>query len=125
MNQARSKPVEPKQHMLWIIKDDGKRLVWVSVLKDARNQLFVQTWDGSYEGEAAVVTNSGGVTACVSSTAPGTVHTIGEMPGLGQFVEDAVVMDDGKRLVCTGSAEGENGRLEWVEDFDLVLSNPY
>lgn len=110
--------------MLWIIKDDGKRLVWVSVLTSAQNQLVIQTWDGRYDREAAVVTNSGGVTARVSSTAPGTVHTVGEMPGLGQFVEDAAVMDDGKRLVCKGHAEGTGGRLEWVEDFDWVFPNP-
>lgn len=46
------------------------------------------------------------------------------MPGLGEFVERAKVIDGGKRLLCNGEVKTADGVLVYVEDFDWVSPSP-
>lgn len=124
LNEDRSRKLKPVSQTLWIIKDDGKQLAWVSVETDRQHQVKINSWNGFYEGEAVAATGHG-FKARLTSTAPGTMRTYGEVPGVGPYEENCAVMAGGKRMVCNGFVTGADGKPQrWIEDFDWQASSP-
>ncbi len=123
LNQQRSKELTPGNQTLWMVKDDGKNVVWVSVLTDAQHRVRVSSWDGAYDGDAVAVVGSG-MMAKVTSNSPGTIHNFGEIPGVGPYSEDCKVLAGGKNFVCDGQVVAADGVKRWHDDFDWVAPSP-
>lgn len=124
LNEQRSRKLQPVSQTLWIVKDDGKQLAWVSVETDRQHQVKINSWNGFYDGEAVVATGHG-FKAKLTSTAPGTMRTYGEVPGVGPYEENCAVMAGGKRMVCNGFVTGADGKPQkWIEDFDWQAPSP-
>ena len=117
LNQARSHKLNPGKQTLWIIKDDGDHVVWVSVERDARGMARISSWDGRYDNKPTEVKGTGMMTH-LSSRAPGTLHNWGDIPGLGRYTEDCVILDGGKRMRCEGTIAAAAGPRRYVDDFD-------
>ena len=123
LNQARSQKLTPGTQTLWIVKDNGDHMVWVSVERDPNNMVRVSSWDGRYDGQPVEVVGTGMI-AHVKSDGPGRVHNWGEIPKLGKYSEDCVVSGGGKRLRCEGRVELANGVKTYVDDFDWYAPGP-
>jgi len=119
LNVARSRKLNPAEHILWIIRDDGLQLAFVSVELDAEGKLAISSWNGLYNGDPVEVSGTG-MMAQIRSDRPGEIVTSGTMPGLGDFVERGRVIDGGRRLLCDGEVSTPDGILTYVEDFDWV-----
>ncbi len=119
LNVARSRKLNPAEHTLWIVRDDGRRLAFVSVEVDPQGNVTLSTWNGEYNGAPVEVCGTGMI-AQVKSSRAGEVVTSGLMPGLGEFVERGEVIDGGRRLLCHGEVETADGVLTYVEDFDWI-----
>jgi hypothetical protein len=124
LNQAKSKKLVPTSHTLWILKDDGERLIWVSIETTENDVAKVTSWDGAYDGDPAVVSGSGFI-ARLKSEAPGSITTYGEIPDMGPFFEKCVVDPSGKHMICNGQVTTPDGILAWVEDFDWHGPGPH
>lgn len=124
LNVARSRKLKPAEHLLWIVRDDGRQLSWVSIERSADQALTITSWQGEYNGPPVEVTGMGAI-ARVTSGDAGEMTSSGSMPGLGEFVERAQVLDDGKRLLCHGEVTSADGVLTYVEDFDWVGAVPF
>lgn len=123
LDQARSRKLTPTSHSLWIIRDDGTRLIWASVeTTDAGTQ--VTAYDNGYDAGPAVVTGSGFV-AQITSPRPGVLVTTGEVPGMGAFTETSNVLVDGKTMQCHGEVHTADGTLTWFEHFDWTGPSPH
>lgn len=109
----------PASVTLWIIRDDGERLVWVVVETNAERQISIKSFDGAYGGEPAVVSGSGFV-ASLSSPAPRTVRVAGVIPGMGPFHEMDVVSPDGLQMCVNGEVQTADGVKSWYEEFNWV-----
>ena len=72
LNQARSKKLTPGTQTLWIVKDDGDHMIWVSVERDPNNRVRVSSWDGRYDGQPVEVIGTGMI-AHVRPDGPGRV----------------------------------------------------
>jgi hypothetical protein len=123
LNAARSRKLRPGAHVLWIVHDDGDRLAWVSVETDPEGAVTLSTWQGNYNGESVEVTGTG-MMALIRSSRRGEMVISGLVPDLGEFVERAEVVDDGRRLLCHGEIITADGLLTYVEDFDWVSAGP-
>jgi hypothetical protein len=123
LNVARSQKLKPGEHALWVVRDDGHQLAWVSIEVDAERNVTLSTWNGVYNGDEVEVTGTG-MKAAIKSSRRGEMVSSGLVPGLGQFVERAEVVDDGRRLLCHGEIQTADGPLTYVEDFDWVSSGP-
>ena len=123
LNAARSSKLKPAEHVLWIVRDDGDQLAWVSIETEANGTITLSTWNGHYNGEAVDVTGTG-MKAQIASSRIGEMVTSGLVPGLGEFIEHAHVVDDGKRLVCNGEVKTADGGLTYVEDFEWKSAGP-
>ena len=119
LNVARSQTLKAAEHTLWIVKDDGRRLAFVSVEIDAEKNVTLGTWNGEYDGGPVEVAGTG-ILATVKLTGPGEIVTTGTMPGLGEFVERSRVVDGGRRLLVEGEVATDEGKQTYVEDFDWV-----
>lgn len=117
LNQARSQKLDAGRQTLWIVKDDGDHVVWVSVERDPHGKVRISSWDGRYDGKPVAVTGTGMI-AHLKSDAPGRLRNWGEIPGLGKYSEDCVISGGGKRLRCEGKVELADGVKTWVDDFD-------
>jgi len=71
LDEARSKKLEPSSQTLWIIKDDGQKLAWVSVetFPDGRHR--ITSWTGTYDAAEPVAVAGTGFLARVTSKGPG------------------------------------------------------
>lgn len=124
LNQERSNKFMPGTHTLWIIKDDGHRLVWVSVETDPKGQnLKVTSWDGVYGGAATEVKGSGMMTV-ISSPGKGRMLNQGEIPGLGSYEEDCTIMNEGRRMRCEFTLHTGEGSKTYIDDFDWFAAGP-
>ncbi|GIL39647.1 hypothetical protein [Roseiterribacter gracilis] len=123
LNQARSHKLQPTEQVLWIIKDDGKELIWVSVETDAQKKIVVSSWSGPYDAAPIAATGTGALNQ-LTSRAPGIVRNYGEVPNVGSYDEDCVVMAKGKRMKCTGVFRTPQGAQNYVEDFDWTGPGP-
>lgn len=117
LDEARSRMLVPASVILWIIRDDGERLVWVVVETNAKGDISIKSFDGAYGGEPAVVSGSGFV-ASLSSPAPRTVRVEGEIPGMGPFKETDVISADGHRMCVNGEVEAGDEVKSWYEEFN-------
>jgi hypothetical protein len=123
MNVARSRKLNPAEHVLWIVRDDGRELAFVSIEVDAAREVKLSSWKGEYGGGPVEVTGTG-MMAQVESSRTGEIVTSGSMPGVGDFVERGEVLEEGKRLLCQGEVRTPEGLLTYVEDFDWIMPSP-
>jgi hypothetical protein len=119
MNAARSRKLHPADHVLWILRDDGRELAFVTIEIDPERNLKLCTWKGEYGGDPVEVTGTG-MMAQVKSSRRGEIVTTGSMPDVGDFVERGEVLDGGRRLLCHGEVSTPDGVLTYVEDFDWI-----
>ena len=124
LDQARSKKLMPSSHTLWVIKDDGEELVWVSVETGQDGIDKITSWSGRYGGEPTTVTGSGFV-AGLRSLGPNTMETFGEIPDMGPFTERCEVDPSGTSMTCNGQVRTEDGLVTWLEVFELASPSPH
>lgn len=117
LDEARSRKLTPGGVTLWIIRDDGERLVWVAVETSAAGDISIKTFDGAYGGPPAIVHGSGFVVS-LTSPAPRTVRVDGKIPDLGPFHEVDIVSDDGRQMRVNGEVQTESGIMTWYEEFN-------
>jgi hypothetical protein len=117
LDEERSRMLVPASVTLWIIRDDGERLIWVVVETSALGETNVKTFDGAYGGPPAVVGGSGFIVS-LSSPAPGTAYVEGEIPGMGPFHETDVISADGLRMCVTGEVQAGGEVKSWYEEFN-------
>ncbi len=123
LNEARSHKLNPGSQTLWIVKDDGDHVVWVSVERDPHNMVRISSWDGRYDGKPVEVIGTGMI-AHLTSDGPGRLHNWGEIPKLGNYSEDCVVSAGGKRMRCEGKVDLGAGIKTYVDDFDWHAPSP-
>jgi hypothetical protein len=124
LNLARSRPmVVSASQVMWMLKDNGKQMVWVAAITDAKGMVQVNSWDGPYDGAAVGVIGTT-MSSQLTSRTPGTVHNFGIIAGAGSYVEDCEVSEGGKRFVCHGKLTTPQGEQDWLEDYDWVGPSP-
>ncbi len=123
LNRERSTQLQPVNQTLWIVKDNGKFLVWVLVGTDESGMVRVNSWEGPYDGDPVPV-NGTSMTTQITSPAPGMLHNFGQIKGVGPYSEDCQVMDSGKRFLCHGEVTTAGGVQQWTDDFDWVSAAP-
>ncbi len=123
LNEAKSVQLMPGRQTLWIVRDDGTKLVWVAVREDPAGEVQVNSWSGTYGGPRAPVTGTP-MMSRVRSAAAGHFANEGEIAGIGPYSEECAVDPGGRRLVCHGRVTGANGVRRWTDDFDWVSPSP-
>lgn len=123
LNQARSHKLNPGSQTLWIVKDDGDHVVWVSVERDLDGKVRISSWDGRYDGQPVEVTGTGMI-AHLKSDGPNRLHNWGEIPKLGKYSEECVVSEAGKRMRCEGRVDLGGTITTYVDDFDWHSPGP-
>lgn len=123
LDEARSRKLVPGSVTLWIVRDDGERLIWVAVEKASAGEISIKTFDGVYDGEPATVQGSGFVVS-LRSPAPRTVRVDGEIPGMGPFSETDVVSEDGRQMRVSGEVQTADGVKTWYEEFNWLGPGP-
>lgn len=124
LDQAKSQKLAPSSHTLWVIKDDGAELTWVSVETGADNVHKITSWTGHYGGGPSTVNGSGFV-ARLRALGPDEMETYGEIPEMGPFSEVCKVDPSGEKMVCNGKVETRDGVLTWREVFNLYSLSPH
>src|SRR5438045_6276799 len=117
LDEARSRMLVPASVTLWVVRDDGERLIWVVVEKNSAGEISIKSFDGGYGGEPAIVHGSGFVVS-LSSPAPRTVRIDGEIPDMGPFSETDVVSEDGRQMRVNGEVQAADGVKSWYEEFN-------
>ena len=123
LDEARSRKLTPGSVTLWIIRDDGQRLIWVVVETDEAGEISIKSFDGRYGGEPSVVRGSDFVVS-LSSPAPRTARVDGEIPDMGPFSETDVVSEDRRQMRVDGTVETKDGPVSWHEEFNWVAPTP-
>jgi len=124
LNEARSKTLAPKSMTLWIIRNTDEELTWVAVETDSSRVTRVLTWSGRYGGIPQVVIGAG-IEARLTCEAKEGIKTEGAFPGIGPFVEMCRLVDDGKRMLCSGIVTTPTGVRTYLEDFDWFGESPH
>lgn len=124
LDQAASKKLEPVSHTLWVLRDDGKELSWVSVETGADGVHKITSWTGQYGGAPSVVSGNGFI-ASLRVLGPNEMESFGEAPGMGPYSERCKVASSGKQMVCDGRVETDDGELTWHEVFNLHTESPH
>ncbi len=124
LDQERSQKLAPCSHTLWVIKDDGKELTWVSIETGEDDIHKITSWTGQYGGGPSTVTGSGFV-ASLRAHGPDEMETYGEIPEMGPFSERCKVDPSGKSMTCNGQVETRDGVLTWLEVFNLHSPSPH
>jgi hypothetical protein len=116
--------VRRRSQILWIIKDDGKQLIWVVVSTTPTGEVRLNAWDGAYDAEPTPVVGTP-MLAQITSPEPGVIRSRGVIEGIGSFSEEARVMDGGKRFLAQGRVTTADGSvLNWTEDYDWIAPSP-
>jgi hypothetical protein len=123
LDEARSRKLTPGAVTLWIIRDDGERLIWVVVETSLEGEISIKTFNGVYDGEPAVVQGSGFVVS-LTSPAPRSARVDGHIPDMGPFHEIDVVSDDGRQMRVNGEVQTPQGVKSWYEEFNWVGPMP-
>lgn len=123
LNAARSNSLNPGRQTLWVIKDDGRRLIWVSVMIDAKHRTQVVTFDGVYGGAPSPVVGTPMVTQ-IAATGRRTLRNFGKITGMGDYSENCRVFPGGKRFRCDGQVKTANGIRVYADDFDFYATSP-
>ena len=125
LNLSQSRKLVPgTSQTLWIVKDDGQHLTFVSVEKDPANEFKVSSWSGLYNGPSATVVGTG-MKSSVVSKAPGTLLNFGDIPGVGSYSENCTLRNERRELYCEGEIKTPSGAKTYVEDFDWKSSAPH
>ena len=124
LDQERSKKLYPCSHTLWVIKDDGEELTWVSVETGTDNVHKITSWAGRYDGEPSTVSGSGFV-ASLRAHGPDEMETYGEIPDMGSYSERCKVDPSGTSMVCHGRVETKDGVQTRLEVFNLQAPSPH
>ncbi|MET0269791.1 MAG: hypothetical protein ABW173_05105 [Sphingomonas sp.] len=124
MDEARSRKLVPASLTLWVLRDDGDQLSWVSVETNKAGHTSVNMFEGRYGGPPTTVQGNGFV---VSLTSPGPrlIEVSGEVPGMGPFVEKSEVSEDGRLMIVNGRVETADGVLTWYEEFNWQGPSPH
>lgn len=117
LNQQRSVKLTPGRQTLWIVKDDGDHIIWVSVERTPDNMVRVSSWDGRYDGQPVPVSGTAMVTHLVA-TGPSSFKNWGEIANLGPYDETCQLSADKRQLRCLGRVTTTGGVKTWVDDFD-------
>lgn len=117
LDEARSRKLVPGAVTLWIVRDDGERLIWVAVEENSDGEVSIKSFDGAYGGEPAIVHGSGFVVS-LSAPAPRTVRVDGEIPDMGPFHEVDTVSEDGRQMRVNGEVHAADGAKRWYEEFN-------
>jgi hypothetical protein len=124
LDQQRSRKLVPSSHTLWVIKDDGVELRWVSVETGEDGVDRITSWAGEYDGGPSTVSGSGFVVR-LRTLGPSTMETFGEIPEMGPFSETCEVDPSGTSMVCHGRVETSDGTMTWLEVFELYSESPH
>ncbi|WP_174293045.1 hypothetical protein [Sphingomonas bacterium] len=122
-NRAKSVEIDPGDDTLWVVKDDGKTSVWVSVATDDKGKISVMSYEGAYGGPPSPVKGTP-MTTQIVSRAPGTLHNWGRIDGLGPYVEDCAVDAGQKHFTCDGQVTTTAGVRRWHDDFVWAGPSP-
>lgn len=124
MDEERSRKLVPAALTLWVLRDDGDQLAWVSVETEPSGKISVNAFDGSYGGPPATLQGNGFV---VSLTSPGPrqVRVTGQVPDMGPFEENTEISPDGLKMVVNGSVRIGDGETTWYEEFDWRGPSPH
>jgi hypothetical protein len=117
LDEKRSRMLVPASVTLWIIRDDGEKLIWVVVETSTSGEVALKTFDGAYGGPPAVVQGSGFIVS-LSSPAPRTARVKGEIPNMGRFCETDMVSEDGLQMRVNGEVHTADGVKSWYEEFN-------
>ncbi|MFL6720602.1 MAG: hypothetical protein ACJ8FT_02205 [Sphingomonas sp.] len=117
LDEARSRMLMPASVTLWVIRDDGERLVWVVAETDDAGEISIKSFDGRYGGEPSLVSGSGFLVS-LSSPAPRTVRVDGEIPDMGHFHEVDTISEDGRQMRVNGEVQTADGVKSWYEEFN-------
>lgn len=124
MDEARSRKLTPASLTLWVLRDNGRQLVWVSVETDPQGKISVCSFDGTYGGPATTVQGNGFVVS-LRSPAPRQVEVSGEVPGMGPFVERSEISEDGRKMIVHGEVRAGNETRTWYEEFNWQGPSPH
>src|SRR5260221_13701107 len=119
LDEARSQMLTPASVTLWIIRDDGERLVWVVVETNEAGEIAIKSFDGAYSGEPAIVHGSG-FAVSLSSPTPRTVRVDGEIPSMGPFSETDVGSEEGRQMPVHGEVRVGDEVKCWYEEFNWL-----
>lgn len=117
LDEARSRMLMPASVTLWVIRDDGERLVWVVAETDDAGDISIKSFNGRYGGEPSLVSGSGFLVS-LSSPAPRTVRVDGEIPDMGHFHEVDTISEDGRQMRVDGEVHTADGVKSWYEEFN-------
>jgi hypothetical protein len=124
MDEARSRKLVPAALTLWVIRDDGKQLTWVSVETEPSGKITVNSFDGAYDGTTAVVQGNG-MEVSMTSPGPRTVRVTGIVPGMGPFEEQTEISADRRHMVVNGKVMIGDEETTWYEEFNWHAASPH
>lgn len=124
MDEARSRKLTPAALTLWVLRDDGHSLAWVSVETDPAGKIAVNAFDGVYGGPPATVQGNGFVVSLTTS-GPGQIEVTGEVPGMGPFRERSQVSGDGRQMIVHGEVRVGDETTTWYEEFNWQGPSPH
>ena len=117
MDEARSRKLVAAALTLWVVRDDGERLIWVSVETEHTGKVSVNAFDGRYGGEPVTVQGNGFVVSLTTPT-PRTVRVTGDIPGMGPFEETSVISADERLMEVDGQVNANGEVKRWYELFE-------
>lgn len=124
MDEARSRKLTPASLTLWVLKDDGSQLAWVSVETDPQGKISVCSFDGIYSGPPTTVQGNGFLVS-LRSPGPRQMEVSGEVPGMGPFTERSEISEDGRQMVVHGEVRVGADIQTWYEEFNWHGPSPH
>lgn len=124
MDEARSQKLVPASLTLWVLRDDGEQLAWVSAETEKDGKLAVNAFQGRYGGPPVTVQGSGFVVS-LSSPGPRQVRVTGEVPNMGSFEETSEISADGRQMTVNGTVRTDDGDETWYEEFNWTGPSPH
>lgn len=117
MDEARSRKLTPAALTLWVIRDDGDQLVWVSVETDPAGKISIHAFDGRYDGPPTTVLGNGFVVS-LTSPGPDQIEVKGDLPGMGPFREHSRISADRRQMIVNGEVRIGEDLTTWYEEFN-------
>ena len=122
LNEARSHSLNPGRQILWVVKDDRRSFVWVSIVIH-EGKIQILSYNGVYGGQQTKV-DGAPIVAATISTGPHTLRNSGVIQGRGEFFENCRVYRGRKRLRCEGQVRIAGQAVAYVDDFDWFSESP-